>query len=244
MGSMSDTPPPAGSGSTLTFNSPLSDDAVARLLDRLDDVHPATIVDYGCGWGELLIRMLERWPSATGIGLDVHGPDIERARGRGVERGVAERARFEAAEAGSHDEPSGVVVSMGAFQAFGSIPEALTALRSRLAPGGRALFGCEYWRSQPTATELAAMWPGASASDCLELPEIAEAAHAAGWTVLDMHDSSQAEFDAFDLGHLRPRLAWALEHPGEDESNEVRAAVVAWMRGHRRPLGFVTFVLG
>ncbi len=244
MAPMTDAPPPAGSGSALTFNSPLGDDAVARLLQRLDDVRPSTIVDYGCGWGELLLRMLERWPSATGVGLDVHAPDIERARALAAERGVAERIRFDAAEASSHKDRADVVVSMGAYQAFGGVGEALTALRTRLVPGGRALFGCEYWRSQPTDTELANMWPGASAGDCVELPEIAEAAHTTGWTILDMHDATQAEFDAFDLGHLRPRLEWALEHPGAEESNEARAAVVSWIRGHRRPMGFVTLVLG
>lgn len=207
-------------------------------------MRPATIVDYGCGWGELVLRMLERWPTATGIGLDVHAPDIERAQRNATQRGLGERARFEAAEASSHEERADVVVSMGAYQAFGGIGESLTELWTRVQPGGRALFGCEYWRSQPTATELASMWPGASASDCLELPEIAEAAHSAGWTVLDMHDSTQAEFDAFDLGHLRPRLEWALEHPGEDASDEMRDAVISWLRGHRRPMGFVTFVMG
>lgn len=241
---MSQTPPPIGSGTSLTFNSPLGDDAVARLLDRLDAVQPRTIVDYGSGWGELLLRMLQRWPEATGTGIDVHAPDIQRAQQLASERGLGERAHFKAAEARGHADPAEVVVNLGAYQAFGTIPEALTELRGRLEPGGRLLFGAEYWRSQPTAEELVSMWPDASAADCLELSDIAEAAAAAGWLILDMHDSTQTEFDAFDLGHLRPRLEWALEHPDDPARDEVSNAVVSWLKGHRRPMGFVTFVLG
>lgn len=88
------------------------------------------------------------------------------------------------------------------------------------------------------------MWPDASAADCLELGEIAEALVDAGWLILDMHDSTRGEFDAFDLGHMRPRLEWALKNPDHPLRDEVSSAVVAWINGHREPMGFVTFVLG
>lgn len=241
---MNETPPPVGSGTALSLNSPLDDDAVARLLDRLEAVQPRTITDYGCGWGEVLLRMLQRWPEARGTGLDVHAPDVERAQLAAAQRGLGARARFEAAEASSHTERSDVVVSIGAYQAFGTVPEALAVLHDRLQPGGRLLFGAEYWRSRPTADELAHMWPNASPDDCLELSEIAEAAAAAGWLILDMHDSTQTELDAFDLGHLRPRTEWALDHRDDPVREEMSKAVAAWIRGHRRPMGFVTFVMG
>ena len=69
-----------GSGKRLTFHGPLSAERANRLAADLAATGPATVVDYGCGWGELLLRVLAAAPQATGVGIDIQGADLARAR--------------------------------------------------------------------------------------------------------------------------------------------------------------------
>jgi hypothetical protein len=71
-----------GSGSHLTFHGPLSAGRADRLAADLAARRTAAIADYGCGRGELLLRVLEAASAARGVGIDIHGPDIARGRGK------------------------------------------------------------------------------------------------------------------------------------------------------------------
>ncbi len=240
---MTQEPPPPGSGAHLTFNAPLSSESAARLVVAATAHAPEVIIDHGCGWGTLLLDILAAVPGARGTGVDVHGPDIERARAAAASRGLADRAGFVEGSSSDLTEAADLLVSIGAFQAFGTVEEALAALADRLHPGGRLLFGLEYWRSLPTSEELALMWQGASVDDCLLLPDLVELIHGAGWRILDLHDSTPTEFDAFEVGHLREREGWLVDHPDHPVRAEVDREWSAWLRGRRRSMGFVTMLL-
>src|SRR3954454_483368 len=70
----------------LTFLAPLSEERAARLVAFLTEPSPATVLDVGCGWGELLLRVLEAAPSATGLGVDLDEESLGAAR-EGAARG-------------------------------------------------------------------------------------------------------------------------------------------------------------
>src|SRR5437868_2912003 len=57
----------------------------------------ASILDVGCGTGELAPRLLERFPGASYLGVDLEEPHLERARARCAAFGA--RARFERGDA-------------------------------------------------------------------------------------------------------------------------------------------------
>jgi hypothetical protein len=61
-----------GSLTRLTFQGPLSGARAARIVDRLARAAPSTVLDIGCGWGELMLRTLEAVKGATGLGVDVN----------------------------------------------------------------------------------------------------------------------------------------------------------------------------
>lgn len=243
-----DTPPPAGTGAHLTINSPLSQEALSRLLTRATEHGPQRIVDHGCGWGEALLQAVAASPGATGAGHDIDEADLVRARAAAAERGLADRVQFAAGRAADHREPADLLISMGAHHALGGPDEAMRALRADARPGGRAVFGLEYWAQTPTAEELEHMWPGASIDDCATLPDLVDRLHATGWRILDLHDSTRTEWDAYEVGHFRERELWLVSQPESSRAEHpVRAdldrAWASWLRGHRRSLGFVTFVL-
>ena len=242
------TPPQFGAASRLTFHGPLSTDRADRLVADLAARTPATVVDYGSGWGELLLRVLTALPEARGTGIDIHGPDVVRGRALAAERGLTERATFVEGSAADHTEPADLVVSIGAYQAFGSIPEALQALRARVRPGGRLLFGCEIWDRTPTESQLAAMWPGTTIEECLYLPDVVDAALAAGFRPLRVETATRAEWEEFESGYGTDAEEWLLDNPDHPEATDLRKKLdehlAIWLRGIHDVIGFVYLTLG
>ncbi|MEY9890904.1 SAM-dependent methyltransferase [Catenulispora sp. MAP5-51] len=242
------TPPKLGAGTRLDFHGPLSADRAGRLVAELAARAPATVVDYGCGWGEFLLRVMAAAPGAQGTGIDVHGPDIVRGRALAAERGLSGRAVFVEGPAADHTEPADLVLSLGAYQAFGSIPEALQALRARVSPGGRLLFGCEVWERTPTESQLAAMWPGMTVEECLYLPDVVDAAVAAGFRPLRVETATRGEWEEFESGYGADAEEWLLANPGHPEAADLRAQLdehlSIWLRGTRDVFGFGYLTLG
>jgi cyclopropane fatty-acyl-phospholipid synthase-like methyltransferase len=237
-----------GSGIRLTFHGPLSTERADRLAADLAAARPADVADYGCGWGELLLRVLEAAPEATGVGIDIHGPDIARGRQNAEERGLSGRVSFVEGPATDHASPADAVISCGAYQAFGTIPEALKALRGLVKPAGRLLFGAEIWDRTPTDEQLANMWPGMTIDDCLYLPGLVQAATAEGFRPLCIQTATRGEWEEFESGYAAGAEEWLLANGGHPEAEPVRAKLdrhrSTWLRGHRDVLGFAYLTLG
>jgi ubiquinone/menaquinone biosynthesis C-methylase UbiE len=232
----------------LDFMAPMSAYRADRLVHDLVAGQPESIVDLGCGWGELLLRILGQLPLAHGIAVDTHAPDLERGRKAAVQRDLAERVTFVDGEAASIEDPADLVISIGAYQAFGSVPAALAQLRRRVKPGGRLLFGAEYWEQTPSEARLANMWPGMTAADCLELADLLDATTAAGFRPLYVDTVAPAEWHEFESLLAAETERWLLanwEHPDaaavRDKLDRQRSI---WLRGHRGYLGFAYLTLG
>src|SRR5580698_5318723 len=78
----------------LAFHGPLSEPRAARLVARLARKRPASVLDLGCGWGELLLRVLDAVPGAVGTGIDLSAADLGRAQGNALTRGLDGRVSF------------------------------------------------------------------------------------------------------------------------------------------------------
>ena len=99
----------------LTFHGPLSEARAARLVGRLTRARPATVLDLGCGWGELMLRILAAAPGATGTGVDHSGADLARGRDNAAARGLASRVSFiEESAVGTARGPADLVLCVGA----------------------------------------------------------------------------------------------------------------------------------
>ena len=74
---------------------PDSETLVAGVLEALDDrSRPYRIVDIGTGSGCLLLSLLSELPNAEGIGIDIHEPTLDVARGNALALGLASRSCF------------------------------------------------------------------------------------------------------------------------------------------------------
>jgi len=235
-------------GTYLDFASPLSQPRADRIVRYLAATRPATVLDIGCGWGELLLQILAASPEASGVGVDTDQPDVERGRSNALERGLADRVTFIEGPGADHSTPADVVMCIGASHAYGDIPTALRALKPLVNPGGRLLFAEGFWEHPPSDAELGRLWPDASAAEYSDLAGLVAQTVDAGYQPLWIESVSRDEWDQFESGHLADQAHWLLEHGDTEDAPKVRQRYEAhrtrWLTGTRELLGFAYLTLG
>jgi SAM-dependent methyltransferase len=122
----------------------------------------ARVLDVGCGTGEITARLLERFPGASAVGVDLEEPHLDRARARCAAFG--ERARFQRDDAlalSFGDAQFDLVVCRHVLQALPDAPRAVAEMRRVLRPGGRVhLLSEDYgmlW-AHPTPSDADGFW--------------------------------------------------------------------------------------
>jgi cyclopropane fatty-acyl-phospholipid synthase-like methyltransferase len=233
----------------LTFLAPLSGARADRLVAFLTEDDPSTVLDVGCGWGELLLRVLEAAPVARGLGVDLDEEALAGAHRRAVDRSLTDRASFEARDAREVEGSFGAVTCIGASQIWGPQVEeaqpldyaaALTALRGLLPRGGRLVYGEGIWSSPPTPAAIA---PLAGRDDeYVRVGALVELAKAQGFAVMAAHEADLDEWDTFESGFAAGYARWLAEHPADDpDADEVRQLAArqhaAYFEGYRGILG-------
>ena len=233
----------------LTFLAPLSQERAGRLVAFLTGDDPSTVLDVGCGWGELLLRVLEAAPGATGTGLDLDEPALAAAREAAEHRGVAHRATFEARDAREATGRVDAVTCIGASQIWGPATEenqpldyaaALTGLHALLRRGGRLVYGEGFWSAPPTRAATA---PLAGRDDeYVPLAALVELAEAHGFALVAAHAATLDEWDSFESGFTAGYARWLAEHePDDPDAEEVRRLAArqhtAYFGGYRGILG-------
>lgn len=247
------TPAIPGRYSWLDFNAPLSPARADGLVARLARASQSTVLDLGCGWGELLLRLLTALPAASGTGIDSDADHIARARRNAAARGLADRAVFvQGRVSESAPGPADLALSIGASHVFGDASPseqtdvALRGLRDLVGTGGRVLFGECFWQRPPTPADLAALWPGTRADEFTGLTGLVGRTAAAGFRPLWIETAGADEWEFFESGFLAGREEWLASHRDHPEAAAVRAEVDAHRAvalGCRGLLGFAFLTL-
>ncbi len=237
----------APSGHTyLDFNAPLSDAAAADLVAGLQPLAGARVVDLGCGWGELLLRVLAGAPTAHGLGIDIDAEALERGRTNAQARGLVGRVRFEEADvAGWRGDPADVLIAIGVSHAWGGTAGTLKALHAHVRPGGRLLLGDAVWEQPPTPEALAGLH--ARAEDFGSVADLVDLAMATGYRLLGLRMASLSEWDSFESRWCAGYERWIADHADSPDAIPARARVDehrdGWLRGYRGTLGFAYLTL-
>ncbi|MFC5059140.1 SAM-dependent methyltransferase [Saccharothrix xinjiangensis] len=235
---------PANGHALLDFNSPLSDAKAFDLVNSLHLVPGQRVVDYGCGWAELLLRAVGHVPGATAAGVDSDEHAITRGRANAEARGLTDRVALELADATTWTtDPADVVISIGASHAWGGTKGALDAMRARLRPNGTLLLGDGFWENPPNATATEVFGD----EDLGTLPELVDLALAGGYRLLNLATATRDEWDSFESRWCASRERWLLANPDHPRAAEVREIVdehrEGWLKGYRGSLGFAYLTL-
>ncbi|MCR1161837.1 class I SAM-dependent methyltransferase [Paenarthrobacter sp. UW852] len=241
---------------SLTWLTPLSEERAAHLVAFLSDPAPAEVLDMGCGWGELLLRVLASAPQARGHGVDASSKSIDRARQQALKRGLLDRATFDSMPGLEvRNRRADAAICIGASQIWGPPVEdaqpldyaaALRALRALVLPGGRLVYGEAIWSSPP---HPAATAPLAGRDDeFLTHDALREQIRAAGFEVVDEDQASIQEWDVFEAGFRGRFTRWLEAHDADHPAaKQVRRQCeeqrAAYEEGYRGVLGMAYFCL-
>ncbi|RKN05222.1 SAM-dependent methyltransferase [Streptomyces radicis] len=232
--------------------APLSGDAFRAVL-AVAMQRPSgggRLFDLGCGQAQWLLTALTGWSRATGVGVDISEPCLDRAAAQARRLGVADRLELHEADAARFAAitPPGtfdVVLCVGSTHAFGGLLPALAAARRLLAPGGCVVVGEGFWEREPGPAALRAL--DARPDDHADLGGTVDRVVADGWLPVNGHTSTLDEWDEYEWCWTGSLSRWALDHPDHPDAAEARATADAhrtgWLHGYRGTLGFVTLVL-
>ena len=149
----------------LTFMAPLSEERANTLVGFLAANFSGLVVDVGCGWAELLLRVLEASPRSRGLGIDLKPASIEHAMSVARQRHLSDRLTLIVGDAKEKMPTSAqAVICIGASQIWGPRVEAkaplnyraaLSAVRSVIEPGAPVVYGEGTWAATPTDAAIA-----------------------------------------------------------------------------------------
>lgn len=232
------------------FWNPISDEGVDDLIAAMDLAPGARVLDIACGAGELLVRLAERC-GASGIGVDVMGEALDRARAKAAARVPEAGLAFVRAD-GAAFEPEGgetfdAVCLVGASWIWKGYLGTLRALVRWLKPGGVMLFGEPYWRVHPPPAEYCEADGGFTAESFTTLDGIREAAAGEGLRIVYMLGSTERDWDRYEMLQARAADRWMRSNPDHPDLAALREATDRdrwlYLRWGRHALGFAQFVL-
>lgn len=131
-----------------------------RLLERLIQVPGQTILDIGCGAGELSLALSRTRREAKITGIDISPDLVAAAQARAGEREALHFALADAARWSPPGPAPDLLVSRHGVMFFDNPVTAFSHLRELAAPQANLVFSC--FRDQaenPWATEIAALLP-------------------------------------------------------------------------------------
>ncbi|WP_196279190.1 methyltransferase domain-containing protein [Catellatospora vulcania] len=222
----------AAAAANLVHNAPLGEDRVVDLVRRLAPAGSGRrALDLGCGGGELLLRLCQAHGIA-GDGVERDAAVADRARSRAADLGL-DQVTIHTADATAWTQPADVVVNVGGSHIWGGTEQALAALHTLTAPGGRLLFGEGFYRVEPTAEVREAF------GDLPDLAGLARAAVAAGFRPLHVAASTVAEWDDFESDWRA-----GIEHVGTPQARAFAdRRREEYLGGYRDVLGFGWLIL-
>jgi SAM-dependent methyltransferase len=217
----------------MTFNAPLSEERAATLVAGLRVAPAHHVLDLGCGWAELLLRVVAANPGTTGTGVDIDRADLLRGRRSAVERGLAERVELVEDDVTAFDDRGALVLCVGASHAWGGAGMALAAMRAHVDRGGMLLFGDGFWASPPSERAHKVI------GDLEDWAGLVHACEGAGFRVDDADRSTTAEWDAFEQASRA-----GLESSGLDGAGALTEERRSdYEDGYRGRLGFAWLLL-
>ncbi len=229
--------------------TPLSEERAGRLVTFLTGGSPGSVLDIGCGWAELLLRVLAAAPEAVGEGVDLDAEAIAQGRSLAVVRDLVDRVDLRVDDARDLAGGWDAVICIGASQVWGAPVEdaqplpyaaALAALRGLVPRGGRVVYGDGIWSASPTPSAIA---PLAGREDEFStLGHVVDLAVAAGFAPMAAHQAGLDEWDVFESGYAAAYTRWLADHdPDDPDADEVRRLAerqrAAYFSGYRGVLG-------
>jgi SAM-dependent methyltransferase len=204
-------------------------------------------LDLACGKGEMLCRWASHFGTG-GLGFDISHVFLAAARARAQELAVADRVRFEHADAGRVAVAAGaydVVSCIGATWIGGGLAGTIGLMRPAMRSGGLMLIGEPYWTEPPPAEAFAAI--GCTPEEFTSLVGTMDRFEAAGMHLVEMVLADGDSWDRYVASQWWSVTEWLAANGDHADAPMMRQFRDDTRRSHlaygRRYLGWGVFVL-
>ena len=227
--------------------NPVDDKKLENLYGLLDLKSGARVTDIGCGKGEMLVQLAEKF-AIKGVGVDKSPYCIREAKKRKhdrVPRAKLEFLEMDGARYRSQDgELSDLATCIGASWIFGGYKNTLGDLSRMTRPLGFLMVGEPFWRKDPPPEYLDAS--GLSRDSFSTHYDNADSGESLGLGLVYTLVSSEGDWDRYEALHWYAVNQYALSNPRDPDLEELLARDSrereSYLRYGRETLGWAIYL--
>jgi cyclopropane fatty-acyl-phospholipid synthase-like methyltransferase len=201
------------------------------------------VIDFGCGYGELLRLWAEAF-SIGGVGIDIREHACDRARKKMARHGLDERIEIvhsNAAEFAFEKDAYDVAACVGATFIWGGYRETIRAMKMAIRPGGNLVIGEASWKRSLMPPQYAL------SEKFLTEDQLLKTTREEGFDLLSVVRASQDDWDRYESANWRGLLHWLQENPHHSERQEVidhlHQSQEEYFQYGREYLGWAVYIL-
>ncbi|WP_372369212.1 class I SAM-dependent methyltransferase [Candidatus Uabimicrobium sp. HlEnr_7] len=223
------------------FFNPISENKIQKIISELKLPQNASVIDIGCGNGELLYRIAQQY-KIHGTGVDICEASLQLATKRNKD---VKNMQFVESDGKDFlekiaDSSLDLIICTGSSHALGGYKAALSMISSRVKKHGQIIFAEGYWRQKPHSEYLTFLQ--ATEGDYNSHCENIELATEQNLIPLYSYTASTEDFDNYEWLYSRSIEDYALEMPEDKDNEGMLAHIRAWRKHYlkygRATLGF------
>jgi SAM-dependent methyltransferase len=227
--------------------NPVNADGLEHLYRLLELGRGASIVDVGCGKGEMLIRLAEKY-HVKGVGVDKSPYCIREAaesKQKRVPRADLKFLEMDGAQyKPENGESSDLTMCIGATWIYGSYKNTVKALAGMTKPSGFVMVGEPFWRKTPPREYLNSGELSADSFDTHH--DNVRTGEAEGLRTVYTLVSSEEDWDRYEGLHWYAAAEYALANPEDPDLEELSASVSkereSYLRWGRETMGWAIYL--
>ena len=230
-----------------TVMNPVDSAKLDHLLDMLNLQQNSSVVDVGCGKGEMLIRLVEKY-QVKGVGIDKSPYCVKHAEALKRERVPNSDVEFLLMDGADYkgDEKHLVDLAMciGASWIYGDYKGTIKALLKMTRQSGLVMIGEPFWRKEPPEEYLTHEGWSKSLFDT----------NAGNITTAEKHGlrplyslvSSEQDWDVYEGLHWYAADQYTISNPRDPDLNDLSARVSegreTYLKWERQYLGWAIYL--
>ena len=227
--------------------NPVNEDRLESLYDLLELKPSARVTDIGCGKGEMLIRLAEKY-HVKGVGVDKSPYCIREAAESKRKRAPQADLKFLEMDGSQYkvenQESTDLAMCVGATWIYNGYRNTINALAGMTKPSGFVMVGEPFWRKTPSQEYLKSQELSADSFDTHH-GNVAMGESEGLWTVYTLVSSEQ-DWDTYEGLHWYAAEEFALTNPQDHDLEELSSRVSSekesYLRWGRETLGWAIYL--